>query len=70
MAFKLELSKTQVSSVFTPMDVKLFESRHITSRFVFLFIACDISIASSSFKRLWSSDKCSIGGSLSRYSAI
>jgi hypothetical protein len=51
MAFKLELA--QVSSVFTPIDVKLFECNAlIESRFVFLFTACKMSEASSSFKRL------------------
>jgi hypothetical protein len=51
MAVKLELSKTQVSSIFTPMDVILFETGSIACRFVFFFGACEISIASSSFKR-------------------
>ena len=37
MAFKLEPSKTQVSSTFTPMEVKLFEWRFISDRCVFLF---------------------------------
>jgi len=49
MAFKFELSKTQVSSAFTPIDEKLFKRRFIDFRFVFLFRACEMSIAKSSF---------------------
>ena len=69
-AFKLELSKTLLSSAFTPMDVKLFPFRSICLRFVFLFRACEMSTASSSFNRLWSSSMRRMGGLFSKYSAI
>ena len=63
MAFKFEPSNTQLSSAFTPIDV------------VTVWLDSDMAemrMASSSFNRLQPSDKCSIGGSLSRsrYSAI
>ena len=61
MAFKFEPSNTQLSSAFTPIDV------------VTVWLDSDMAemrMASSSFNRLQPSDKRSIGGSLSRYSAI
>ena len=70
MAFKLELSKTQLSSAFTPMDVKLFHSRSRSLIFVLLLIACEISMISSSFNRLCWSLMWRVGGSPSKYAAI
>jgi hypothetical protein len=43
VAFKLEMSKTQVSSAFTPIDVKLFNQKLIFFMFVFLLSTRAIS---------------------------
>ena len=70
MAFKFELSNTQLSRAFTPIDVILFLSRCKNFRFVFLFGAWEMSIASLSFNRLLSRQMRWLGGLPSRYSAI